>query len=86
MRFRIITPNECKTHNVAWIEATSITGNMLIQPNHVPTTLILKNNSEVIAKLTSGSEENIKVESGLLDVTRISVTLILKQASMEKPA
>ena len=74
----IISPTSKEEYEVAWIEANTPKGNFVIQPEHIPTTLMLSPNKELIYCFQTGKHETITPENGgILHITRTESTLLL---------
>lgn len=78
IKLKIISPSSKTEHLVAWIEANTPEGNFIIQPNHIPTTLMLAPNKELIYCFQTGKHETLKLEKpGILHFTRKEATVLL---------
>ncbi len=77
MQLHIISPLRLNTHEIAWIELNTSAGNFVIQKGHAPTLLILKPNDEMVFRLKNGKQEVMDVGSGIAEITRDKVTVVL---------
>ena len=74
----IISPNAKTEHAVVWLEANTSKGNFIIQPDHIPTTLMLSPGKELVYCFQTGKHETITLEKGgILNVTRTEATVLL---------
>ena len=74
----IISTTSKTEHEVVWIEANTPDGNFVIQPEHIPTTLMLSPGKELIYCFQTGKHETIVPEKkGVLHITRTKVTILL---------
>ncbi len=62
---------------VNWIEAQTPTGNFTILPGHAPMIVILAPNKELTMELDDGSTTLMTIAGGILEITRVSVILVL---------
>lgn len=79
MTLEIISPEYTSVHEIAWIELNTTKGNQIIYRGHVPTILILSNNKEATFKLKIGKQQTITIASGIAEITRNSVTLLINE-------
>lgn len=78
IKLTIISPTSKTEHEVVWIEANTPQGNFIIQPEHIPTTLLLSTGKDLIYCFQTGKHETFKIEtSGILHVTRNGATVLL---------
>lgn len=74
----IISPTSKIKHEVVWVEANTPEGNFIIQPDHIPTTLMLSPGKELVYCFQTGKHETITPDKGgILHVTRKSATVLL---------
>lgn len=76
MQLIIVSPFLKKEIVIDWIELNTPAGNIIIQPDHVPTIVTLVPNKPVIYMTTDGKEESLSVTDALVQVTRSTVTLV----------
>jgi F0F1-type ATP synthase epsilon subunit len=76
MVLNFITPFKKLSREVAWVELDTNVGNFVIEPEHAPVILTLEKNSQVSYCLISGKQEKINVNSGIVHVTRSTVTIL----------
>jgi F0F1-type ATP synthase epsilon subunit len=75
---KIVSPTSKTELEVAWIEANTSEGNFIIQPEHMPTTLVLSAGKELLYCFQTGKHETITPEKGgLLHITRTEATVLL---------
>ncbi len=79
MIFTIISPEKTEMHEIAWFEVYTLSGNMVIQPKHAPTILLLTPNKELLFCLKNGKQESILIPQGIVEVTRDQATLIINK-------
>lgn len=72
----VIGPTFQRTMNVQWIRAFTPTGNLIIQPGHVPVIMLLSPSKNIELGLPDGSIEYIELPAGILKVTRTKATII----------
>ena len=78
MKFKILSPTEKRTVNVLWIEANTNQGNFVIQPEHAPIILILKQDSSLLFKEVNKKEnEEISIPNGLLEIQKQQAMLLI---------
>ena len=81
MRLTIISPQKKKMYVIDWIECKTIDGTLVICLGHVPTVLLLADNESVMFKLDTGKQQTLFVASGIAEVFRDSITLIVSNVS-----
>jgi F0F1-type ATP synthase epsilon subunit len=81
MTLAIITPHSQSTHTVTWVEAETLTGNLVLLPSHAPSYIILKKNSVLRWQLATGVEEELTIPDGILEVDRTKVLVLYDGAS-----
>ena len=78
MHLKIISPTSKIEHEVVWIEANSPAGNFVIQPDHIPTTLMLSPGKELQYCFQTGKHETINIDKGgILHITRTEAIVLL---------
>lgn len=81
MKLTIKTPRATQEYDTAWVEVNTSTGNMVIQPGHAPSIIVLSPYKPLIFKLTSGKEETIMVTRGVIEITRTELLALLSNIS-----
>lgn len=80
MNLIIISPTKKISDIVVWIEAETITGNYIIQPDHVATTLILIKDHPFTYCLKNGKQEIVTpAMNSILHVTPQETILLLSE-------
>ncbi|MFT6765757.1 MAG: F0F1-type ATP synthase epsilon subunit [Alteromonas naphthalenivorans] len=78
INLKIISPVSKTEHQVVWLEANTPEGNFVIQPDHIPTTLVLSAGKDFMYCFQTGKHETIIPErGGILHVTRTEATVLL---------
>lgn len=78
INLKIISTTSKIEHEVVWIEANTPEGNFIIQPDHIPTTLMLSPGKELVYCFQTGKHETITPDKGgILHVTRTESTVLL---------
>lgn len=77
MKLTIHTPFYQAIYSIAWLEINTPTGNYVIQEGHVPAIMSLTSHQPLIFRLTTGKEETITVDRGVVKIERLAVTLII---------
>ena len=78
MKLTIISLKKKIEHTIVWIEINTPDGNIIIQPEHAPSTYILSAEKECLYCLKTGKHETIIIKrTTLLHVNRKEVILIL---------
>lgn len=70
-------PHESKTIAVDWLEIQTERGNLVIQPGHAPTYIVLKESSFIQWALPTGTIEKTQIKRAFLKVDRHSCLLII---------
>ncbi|HEV2601478.1 MAG TPA: hypothetical protein VGT41_04215 [Candidatus Babeliales bacterium] len=78
MQLIIITPEEKKMYDISWLECNSPAGNFVILPDHAPTVLTLTPEEPITFCLTTGKIESVTPQQGIINITRTSITALLK--------
>lgn len=81
MKLIIKNPRESHEYNVAWIEINTSTGNMIIQPGHAPSIMVLSPCKPFTFKMMSGKQETLVVSRGVIEITRTEVLALLSDFS-----
>lgn len=79
MDLHIISPQLTQTFSVAWLEINTPAGNFVIQRGHVPMILILSPDQAITFRLTNGKQDSIMIRQGLVEITRISATILMNE-------
>ena len=79
MTLDIISPEHTTTHSIAWIELNTISGNLIISRGHAPTVLLLAENQQATFKLKTGKQQTIAIASGIAEITRDGVQLVIRE-------
>ena len=81
----IISPDRETSKKIAWLEINTPQGNYIIQKGHIPFIIPLSHNESFTYQLESGKKETILVHSGVADISRTKITLIIRtQIAQEK--
>ncbi len=78
MKLQLLSPESSKTVTVSWLEINTKAGNFIIQPGHGPMLLSLQPNQPLHYCLENGKQETITPKSGIVEVTRDQVIVLLK--------
>ena len=76
MKLIINSPTQEISHQVAWLEINTPTGNYVIQKGHVPTLMMLATNQPLTYRLQTGKEEAMLIEHGFVTIDRESARII----------
>ena len=79
MELMIVRPTSSQTMKINWLEAQTDYGNVVILPGHAPTIILLTQSKEVTIELWDCNRILMTVVSGILQVTRTSITLLITQ-------
>ncbi len=80
MKLHILAPDKKITHEIVWIEAETPTGNYVIQPGHVATTLIVLEHHPITFCLKNGKQEVIyPSHKSIMQVTPLETSLLLSE-------
>jgi len=79
MKLIIITPEEEKDFDIAWVDVNTHAGNFVILKHHAPMVATLKPDENVTFCLLDGKQETITPEGGTVEVMRESVILLLNR-------
>ncbi len=77
MKLIIKTPKATHEYDTAWVEINTSTGNMVIQPGHAPSIIILTPYKPLLYKMTSGKEETVMITRGVVEISRTQVVALL---------
>lgn len=76
MKLVINTPTQEITHQIAWLEINTLTGNYVIQKGHVPTIMMLAPDQPLAYRLLTGKEEAMLVQHGFVTIDRESARIV----------
>ncbi len=79
MKLHIITPEEKRSFNIAWLEAHTIHGSFIIQRGHAPTVLLLAPQKPILFRLKNGKKESIIIDQGIMEVNRTQTTILINK-------
>lgn len=79
MELKIFGPEGSLILDALWVELNTSTGNFVVQDGHTPMIVSLSPDKEVIYCLSNGKQESCIPTSGVAEITRTSVTLLLTQ-------
>ena len=80
MKLIILSPDKKSMHEIVWIEVETPTGNYVIQPGHVATTLIMLEHRPVTYCLKNGKQEVLyPSRNSIMQVTPKETTLLLSE-------
>lgn len=82
MELVVVSPFETHTHDIAWIELTTLMGNFIVQHGHAPMVVSLKEQSFIVFRLESGKRETITIRQGIAEITRTKVTVLINEQRM----
>ncbi len=77
MQLIIMTPTKKEVHEVEWAECNTPTGNYVIQQGHAPMILSLSEKQPFVYSFKNGKEVVVMVSSGIVQITRMQVTVLL---------
>lgn len=80
MQLHLISPRESSTHEVAWLELNTPTGNYVVQHGHAPMVLKLAQDQPLVFRLTSGKQETMNIRRGIAHITRTSVMILINES------
>jgi F0F1-type ATP synthase epsilon subunit len=83
MEFKIFGPEGSLIRDALWVELTTATGNFIVQEGHSPMIVGLLPGKTIIYCLSNGKQESFVPISGVAEITRNSVTLLLNQMPPE---
>ncbi len=79
MELKIFGPEGSQIVDACWVELNTNTGNFVVEIGHTPMIVSLAADKEVVYCLTNGKQETFVPTSGVAEITRTSVTLLLTQ-------
>jgi len=79
MELTVITPHETAEYSIVWLELNTPTGNLVIQPGHAPTILILASHQPAVFRLKNGKQESVTIRHGIADIRRDRATLVVNE-------
>jgi len=80
MKLKIISPATEQEFDIAWIDVTTHVGNFVILQDHAPMMATVKPKETITFCLENGKQESIIPESGIVEVMRKKVVLLLSKA------
>lgn len=80
MELKIFGPEGSQKLDALWVELNTKLGNFVVEDGHAPMIVSLAPNKEVIYCLSNGKQELFTPTSGVAEITRTSVTLLLTQS------
>lgn len=84
MELILICPEYEQTKNIAWIEINTPRGNYIIQKGHVPFIIPLSSQQPITYQLESGKKESLIVHSGIADINRKKIMIIMRTATSKE--
>jgi len=79
MTLTVVTPHESATYAIVWLELNTPTGNIVVQPGHAPTILILSPGQQAVFRLDTGKQESLAVRQGIASIGRDHATLVINE-------
>ena len=79
MELKIFGPEGSQILDASWVELNTKSGNFVVQDGHTPMIVCLAADKEVVYCLANGKQETFTPTSGVAEITRHSVTLLLTQ-------
>lgn len=79
MMLAIVSPTYSTNVEIDWIELNTPVGNFVIEQGHIPTIVTLVPNAPCIFMTTAGSQEIIKPQSAIAEISRSEVTIFMAQ-------
>ena len=77
MELHIVSLNQKEQIDVIWVELQTMTGNIVIQPEHAPMILSLQPNSQIRFGFENSKQRVVNISSGFAHITRASVTILI---------
>jgi F0F1-type ATP synthase epsilon subunit len=77
MKLFMVSLDDKKSFDIAWLEVNTPTGNFVMQRGHAPMILILSPNKPLIYCLQNGQQESTTIQGGILHITREQATVVL---------
>lgn len=81
MKLIIKTPRSSQEYDTAWVEINTSTGNIVIQPGHAPTIIVLSPLMPFIFKMINGKQETLMITRGIIEISRTQVVALLSDFS-----
>jgi len=79
MELSIVSTAGQKKFDIQWIECNTPTGNLVIQPGHVPMIVSLLERQPIVFCFMSGAQETITPAHAIMHVLRTSVLLLINE-------
>lgn len=76
MDLTIVSPTQTKKISIDWLEVESMRGNLVIQPGHAPSYIVVKPKSQAQWLSSDGATDTLFIGHGFVEVTRDNITLI----------
>lgn len=83
MELKILSPERSQFLEALWVELNTRAGNFIVQEGHKPMIVSLAPNQPLAYCLTNGKQETFTPLSGVVEITRSSVTILLTQVPGE---
>ncbi len=77
MELKIIRPAGSQSMKINWLEAQTDQGNFVFMPGHAPMVILLAQNKELAIEQWDCTRTVMTIASGILQVTRNVITLII---------
>lgn len=77
IKLTIMNPLGSTVINAKWIEVNTDTGSFIVQSGRAPIVVVLSAGKDLIIGLDDGSEKEIKVSGGILEVNRNYANVLL---------
>ncbi|BDC34049.1 hypothetical protein Noda2021_00070 [Candidatus Dependentiae bacterium Noda2021] len=75
----IVSPTHTAHIEIDWIELNTPVGNFVIEQGHIPTIVTLVPHAPCIYMTTAGTQEIIKPQSAIAEISRSEVTIFMAQ-------
>lgn len=80
MKLTITSASRAITYEIVWLEAETPTGNYVIQPGHVGTTLILLQGQPITFCLKSGKQEVITpIHNSIMHINPHHISILIDE-------
>jgi F0F1-type ATP synthase epsilon subunit len=76
MDLTIVSPTETKTVSIEWLDIETMRGNLVIQPGHAPSYIVVKPKSQAQWLNADGITDTLFIGHGFVEVGREKITLI----------
>lgn len=76
MKLILLSPQERKEHQIAWLEITTSVGNMVIQRGHAPMIVTIPAGNPITLCFQSGKQDTFVTPGGLLEIQRDHITFL----------